>query len=63
MLLKDNADRLQEIRQAAKFAQYGLAATDEALRDAGFAGGKGLDGDMTVSMGVDNPEVLVVYDS
>lgn len=44
------ADMEQEIRQAAKFAQYGLAATEEALRDAGFEGGKGIDGEMTVSM-------------
>jgi 3-oxoacyl-(acyl-carrier-protein) synthase len=48
--LEGHADGWQEIRQAAKFAQYGLAATDEALRDAGFEGGKGLDGDMTVSV-------------
>ena len=39
----------QEIRQTAKFAQYGLAASAEALKDAGFEDGKGLDPDMTVS--------------
>lgn len=50
-----------EIRQAAKFAQYGLAATDEALRDAGFEGGKGLNGDMTgvcLGSGIGNLEDL-----
>lgn len=39
---------LQELRQTAKFAQYGLAASAEALKDAGFEDGKGLDVDMTV---------------
>lgn len=37
------------MRQAAKFAHYGLAAAEEALNDAGFANGNGLDADMTVS--------------
>lgn len=36
-----------EIRQTALFAQYGLAASAEALEDAGFADGKSLDPDMT----------------
>ncbi|KAK5078723.1 Mitochondrial beta-keto-acyl synthase [Lithohypha guttulata] len=36
-----------EIRQAAKFAQYGLAASAEALRDAGFPDGVGLEPEMT----------------
>lgn len=36
-----------EIRQSAKFAHYGLAASAEALGDAGFAGGHGLDAEMT----------------
>ena len=36
-----------EIRQSAKFAQYGLAASAEALKDAGFEGGKGLDPETT----------------
>ncbi|KAJ9657065.1 Mitochondrial beta-keto-acyl synthase [Neophaeococcomyces mojaviensis] len=34
---------LQEIKQAAKFAQYALAATDEALGDAGIRGQEGLE--------------------
>lgn len=36
-----------EIRQAALFAQYSLAASAEALEDAGLEGGKSLDPDMT----------------
>lgn len=38
----------QEIRQSAKFTQYGLAAATEALQDAGFEGGEGLNREMTV---------------
>lgn len=36
-----------EIRQAAKFAQFGLAASAEALNDAGFPNGDGLEPEMT----------------
>lgn len=36
-----------EIRQSAKFAHYGLAASAEALADAGFPNGEGLDAEMT----------------
>lgn len=35
------------IRQSAKFAHYGLAASAEALADAGFPDGEGLDSEMT----------------
>ncbi|KAK5050603.1 hypothetical protein LTR84_003885 [Exophiala bonariae] len=41
-----------ELRQTARFAQYALAASEEALKDAGFEGGKGLDPEMTVRAGV-----------
>ena len=37
-----------ELRQTAKFTQYGLAAAEEALADAGFENGKGLEPEMTV---------------
>ena len=36
-----------EIRQTANFAQYGLAASAEALADAGFSNGAGLDPERT----------------
>jgi len=52
-----------ELRQTAKFAQYGLAASAEALKDAGFEGGKGLDPEMTgvcLGSGIGN---LEVYDT
>ena len=39
---------MQELRQTAKFAQYALAASEEALTDAGFEHGKGLNPEMTV---------------
>lgn len=59
----------QEARQAAKFAHYGLAASEEALEDAGFKGGRGLDPDMTgvcLGSGIGNLEELyntsVAYD-
>jgi hypothetical protein len=38
----------QERRQAAQFAHYALAASAEALEDAGYKDGKGLDCEMTV---------------
>lgn len=44
------SDESQEARQAAKFAHYGIAAAAEALEDAGFKDGSGLDYDMTVSI-------------
>ncbi|EXJ93046.1 3-oxoacyl-[acyl-carrier-protein] synthase II [Capronia epimyces CBS 606.96] len=50
-----------ELRQTAKFAQYGLAAAAEALKDAGFDGGKGLDPEMTgvcLGSGIGNLEEL-----
>ena len=36
-----------EAKQAAKFAHYGLAAAAEALEDAGFKDGKGLNCEVT----------------
>jgi 3-oxoacyl-(acyl-carrier-protein) synthase len=45
---KLDADIYQEKRQAAQFAHYGLAASAEALEDAGFKDGKGLEPEMTV---------------
>ena len=45
-------DVIQERRQAAKFAHYGLAASAEALEDAGFKDGKGLDPEMMVRSNV-----------
>ncbi len=54
----------QELRQTAKFDQYGLAASAEALKDAGFEGGKGLDPEMTgvcLGSGIGNLEEL--YDT
>ena len=53
-----------EQRQTAKFAQYGLAASAEALSDAGFDEGKGLDPEMTgvtLGSGIGNLEEL--YDT
>ncbi|KAJ9640783.1 Mitochondrial beta-keto-acyl synthase [Knufia peltigerae] len=53
-----------ELRQTAKFAQYGLAASSEALKDAGFEDGKGLDPEMTgvcLGSGIGNLEEL--YDT
>ncbi|RMZ83203.1 hypothetical protein DV738_g1304, partial [Chaetothyriales sp. CBS 135597] len=53
-----------ELRQTAKFAQYGLAAAAEALEDAGFKAGQGLDADMTgvcLGSGIGNLEEL--YDT
>ncbi|KAK5265206.1 Mitochondrial beta-keto-acyl synthase [Exophiala xenobiotica] len=53
-----------ELRQTAKFAQYGLAASAEALKDAGFEDGKGLDPEMTgvcLGSGIGNLEEL--YDT
>ncbi|EXJ75804.1 3-oxoacyl-[acyl-carrier-protein] synthase II [Cladophialophora psammophila CBS 110553] len=50
-----------ELRQTAKFAQYALAASAEALRDAGFTDGKGLDPEMTgvcLGSGIGNLEDL-----
>ncbi|RVX66992.1 hypothetical protein B0A52_09206 [Exophiala mesophila] len=50
-----------ELRQTAKFAQYGLAASAEALKDAGFDQGQGLDPDMTgvcLGSGIGNLEEL-----
>ncbi|KIX03768.1 beta-ketoacyl-acyl-carrier-protein synthase II [Rhinocladiella mackenziei CBS 650.93] len=50
-----------ELRQTAKFAQYGLAASSEALKDAGFEDGKGLDAEMTgvcLGSGIGNLEEL-----
>ncbi|KAI1625106.1 3-oxoacyl-synthase II [Exophiala viscosa] len=50
-----------ELRQTAKFAQYGLAASAEALKDAGFENGKGLDSEMTgvcLGSGIGNLEEL-----
>lgn len=55
---------VQELRQTAKFAQYGLAASSEALKDAGFEDGKGLDPEMTgvcLGSGIGNLEEL--YDT
>ncbi|RMZ90732.1 hypothetical protein DV736_g2031, partial [Chaetothyriales sp. CBS 134916] len=53
-----------ELRQTAKFAQYGLAAVAEALEDAGFKEGHGLDPEMTgvcLGSGIGNLEEL--YDT
>ena len=53
-----------ELRQTAKFAQYGLAASAEALEDAGFKDGTGLDPEMTgvcLGSGIGNLEEL--YDT
>ncbi|KAK5280309.1 Mitochondrial beta-keto-acyl synthase [Exophiala xenobiotica] len=53
-----------ELRQTAKFAQYGLAASAEALKDAGFEDGRGLDPEMTgvcLGSGIGNLEEL--YDT
>ncbi|OAP61831.1 beta-ketoacyl-acyl-carrier-protein synthase II [Fonsecaea erecta] len=50
-----------ELRQTAKFAQYALAASAEALQDAGFKDGKGLDPEMTgvcLGSGIGNLEDL-----
>ncbi|EXJ90911.1 3-oxoacyl-[acyl-carrier-protein] synthase II [Capronia coronata CBS 617.96] len=50
-----------ELRQTARFAQYGLAAAAEALDDAGFDDGKGLDPEMTgvcLGSGIGNLEEL-----
>ncbi|KAK4935566.1 Mitochondrial beta-keto-acyl synthase [Elasticomyces elasticus] len=50
-----------ELRQTAKFAQYGLAASAEALKDAGFENGEGLDPEMTgvcLGSGIGNLEEL-----
>ncbi|KAL2421988.1 3-oxoacyl-[acyl-carrier-protein] synthase, mitochondrial [Exophiala dermatitidis] len=50
-----------ELRQTATFAQYGLAAAAEALQDAGFDGGRGLDPEMTgvcLGSGIGNLEEL-----
>ncbi|OAL38483.1 beta-ketoacyl-acyl-carrier-protein synthase II [Fonsecaea nubica] len=50
-----------ELRQTAKFAQYALAASAEALQDAGFKDGKGLDQEMTgvcLGSGIGNLEDL-----
>ncbi|KIV82847.1 beta-ketoacyl-acyl-carrier-protein synthase II, variant 1 [Exophiala sideris] len=50
-----------ELRQTAKFAQYGLAASAEALKDAGFENGNGLDPEMTgvcLGSGIGNLEEL-----
>ncbi|RMZ74790.1 hypothetical protein DV737_g5732, partial [Chaetothyriales sp. CBS 132003] len=50
-----------ELRKTAKFAQYGLAAAAEALEDAGFKAGNGLDAEMTgvcLGSGIGNLEEL-----
>jgi 3-oxoacyl-[acyl-carrier-protein] synthase II len=50
-----------EVRQTALFAQYGLAAAAEALKDAGFEDGKGLpqeDTGVTLGSGIGNLEEL-----
>lgn len=53
-----------ELRQTASFAQYGVAAAAEALKDAGFEGGEGLPKDdtgVTLGSGIGNLEEL--YDT
>ena len=50
-----------ELRQTAKFAQFGLAASAEALEDAGFKDGVGLDSEMAgvcLGSGIGNLEEL-----
>ncbi|KIW63075.1 beta-ketoacyl-acyl-carrier-protein synthase II [Phialophora macrospora] len=53
-----------EIRQTAKFAQYALAASEEAFRDAGFKNGNGLDPEMTgVTLGSGIGNLADLYDT
>ena len=53
-----------ELRQTAKFAQYALAASTEALHDAGFRDGKGLSPDMTgVTLGSGIGNLSDLYDT
>jgi 3-oxoacyl-[acyl-carrier-protein] synthase II len=53
-----------EIRQTAKFAQYALAASEEAFRDAGFKDGNGLDPEMTgVTLGSGVGNLADLYDT
>lgn len=53
-----------ELRQTAKFAQYALAASAEALSDAGFQDGKGLDPEMTgVTLGSGIGNLSDLYDT
>lgn len=53
-----------ELRQTAQFAQYGLAAAAEALSDAGFEGGRGLDPEMTgVTLGSGIGNLSDLYDT
>ncbi|KAJ9614129.1 Mitochondrial beta-keto-acyl synthase [Cladophialophora chaetospira] len=53
-----------ELRQTARFAQYGLAASAEALADAGLEGGKGLDPEMTgVTIGSGIGNLSDLYDT
>lgn len=55
---------VQEMRQAAKFTQYALAASEEALEDAGFKDGSGLEPDMTgVCLGSGIGNLQELYDT
>ncbi|OCT46259.1 putative 3-oxoacyl-[acyl-carrier-protein] synthase, mitochondrial [Cladophialophora carrionii] len=53
-----------EIRQTAQFAQYALAAAEEAFQDAGFKDGNGLDPEMAgVTLGSGIGNLADLYDT